>query len=227
MLTGDPSQGRDLPHIDDPLAQLGKRIFFSKALGGDQDAACVTCHHPLLGGGDGLTVSIGVGATDPELLGPGRSHPNAAPNVPRNAPTTFNCGMWDQVMFHDGRLESLDKLPGRNGAGPLGIRTPAVLPGLADPLAGANLVTAQARFPITSPAEMLGYTYAADKPMRTIRAFLSARLGGSASARATRLRPHGRSSLRASSGRLPAARNWSRSRTSRLRWAPMSGRRSL
>ena len=123
-LTGDPSQGRDLPSINDPLAQLGKQLFFSKALGGDQDAACVTCHHPLLGGGDGLTVSIGVGATDPELLGPGRSHPNAAPNVPRNAPTTFNCGMWDQVMFHDGRLESLDKLPGRNGAGPLGIRTP-------------------------------------------------------------------------------------------------------
>lgn len=176
-LTGDPSQGRDLPSISEPLAQLGKQLFFTKALGGDKDAACVSCHHPLLGGGDGLSVSIGVGATDPDLLGPGRSRPNGVTNVPRNAPATYNCAMWDQTMFHDGRLESLDKLPGRSGAGPSGIHTPAVLPGLPDPLAGADLVTAQSRFPVTSPAEMLGYTYAAHKPLRTIRAYLSARLG--------------------------------------------------
>jgi cytochrome c peroxidase len=176
-LTGDPSLGRDLPSINDPLAQLGKKLFFTKALGGDKDAACVSCHDPLLGGGDSLALSIGVGAVDPDLLGPGRSHPSGAPNVPRNAPTTFNCAIWDQVMFHDGRLESLDKTPGRNGAGTSGIRTPDTLPGLRDPLAGVDLVTAQSRFPITSPAEMLGYSYATHKPHRTIRAYLSARLG--------------------------------------------------
>ena len=176
-LTGDPSQGRDLPGINDPLAQLGKQLFFTKALGGDKDAACVSCHHPLLGGGDRLALSIGVGTAYPDLLGPGRSHPSGAPNVPRNAPTTFNCALWDQVIFHDGRLESLDKIPGRSGAGPAGIRTPDVLPGLRDPLAGADLITAQSRFPITSPAEMLGYSVATHKPHRTIRAILSARLG--------------------------------------------------
>ena len=176
-LTGDPSLGRDLPSINDPLAQLGKQLFFTKALGGDKDAACVSCHHPLLGGGDGLALSIGVGAVDPDLLGPGRSHPSGAPNVPRNAPTTFNCAIWDQDMFLDGRLESLARTPGRNGAGTSGIRTPDTLPGLRDPLAGADLVTAQSRFPITSPAEMLGYSVATHKPHRTIRAILSARLG--------------------------------------------------
>ena len=36
-------------------------------LGGDRDSACVTCHHPALGGGDALPLSIGVGADDPEL----------------------------------------------------------------------------------------------------------------------------------------------------------------
>ncbi|MCU0507515.1 MAG: cytochrome-c peroxidase [Anaerolineae bacterium] len=177
-LTGDPSRGRELPSIDEPLAQLGKKLFFTKALSGDNDVACATCHHPLLGGGDNLSLSIGVGASDPDLLGPGRGHPDVAPNVPRNAPTTFNIAMWDQVMFHDGRLESLDKLPGANGAGPAGMRTPDTLPGLADPLAGENLVDAQSRFPVTSPAEMLGYSFATHKPHRTIRAALCARLGG-------------------------------------------------
>ena len=176
-LTGDPSQGRDLPGIDDPLAQLGKSLFFTKALGGDKDAACASCHHPLLGGGDRLAVSIGVGANAPDLLGPGRVHSSGVPNVPRNAPTTLNCAMWDQVMFHDGRLESLDKSPGRNGAGVSGIRTPDVPNGLPDPQAGANLTTAQARFPLVSPAEMLGYTYSAHKPHRVVRNHLSARLG--------------------------------------------------
>ncbi len=70
-LTGDPSLGRDLPSIEDPMAQLGKKMFFTKALGGDGDSACATCHVPTLGGGDGLALSIGVGADDPDLVGPG------------------------------------------------------------------------------------------------------------------------------------------------------------
>ena len=71
-LTGDPSTGRDLPSINDPKAQLGMKLFFTKGLGGDQDSACVTCHHPVLGGGDNLSLSIGVGAVIPDLLGEGR-----------------------------------------------------------------------------------------------------------------------------------------------------------
>ncbi|OQX01181.1 MAG: hypothetical protein BWK73_46865, partial [Thiothrix lacustris] len=49
-LTGDPSRGKNVPSIDAPLAQLGLKLFFNKALSGDKDVACVTCHHPLLGG---------------------------------------------------------------------------------------------------------------------------------------------------------------------------------
>ncbi|MFV9673123.1 MAG: hypothetical protein ACNYZH_07845, partial [Acidimicrobiia bacterium] len=41
-LTGDPSIGRDLPDIEDPLAQLGMKLFYTKGLGGQQDSACVT-----------------------------------------------------------------------------------------------------------------------------------------------------------------------------------------
>ncbi len=175
-LTGDPSLGRDLPGIDDPLAQLGMKLFFSKALSGDLDVACATCHHPLLGGGDGLPVSIGVGAVDPDLLGPGRAHVSGQANVPRNAPTTFNIGLWDQALFHDGRAESLGKTTGRNGADGLGIRTPDSIYGLADSLAGDDLVAAQSRFPVTSREEMRGWTFEAHRPNAFVRSHLCARL---------------------------------------------------
>lgn len=157
-LTGDPSIGRDIPSINDPLAQLGMKLFFTKALGGDEDAACASCHLPTLGGGDGLSLPIGVGATDPDLVGPGRAHPSGGPTVPRNSPTTFNVALWDGFLFHDGRVESLGKTAGSNGADGLGIRTPDSVFGTADPLAGSNLVMAQARFPVTSRDEMFGFS---------------------------------------------------------------------
>jgi len=152
-LTGEPSLGRSVPSIATPKAQLGMRLFFNKALGGNKDTACVSCHHPLLGGGDDLSLSIGVGALNPDLLGPGRLQALGHPNVPRNAPTTFNMILWDSFIFWDGRIESLSKQPGKNGAVG-GIRTPSTALGIADPLAGANLVAAQAKFPVTSHDEM-------------------------------------------------------------------------
>jgi len=54
-ISGDPSVGRSLPDIASPKAQLGMQLFFSKGLGGDLDSACVSCHHPMLGGGDDLS----------------------------------------------------------------------------------------------------------------------------------------------------------------------------
>jgi cytochrome c peroxidase len=177
-LAGDPSTGRDLPDIEEPLAQLGMQLFFTKGLGGDKDSACVTCHHPLLGGGDGLALSIGVGAPEPDLLGPGRTHPSGYFNVPRNAPTTFNIGLWDQVLFFDGRVESLGKTAGKNGADGRGIRTPDTRHGTADPHAGDTLAAAQARFPVTSKEEMRGETFEVHRPNRLVREHLAGRLGG-------------------------------------------------
>jgi len=158
-LTGDPAAGRELPEISDPLAQLGMKLFFSKSLGGHTDAACVTCHHPALGGGDDLPLPVGVHADILDLLGPGRVHSSAGfgfdggPTVPRNSPTTFNIGLWDKVLFHDGRVESLGKTAGKNGDDGEGIRTPDSPFGEADSRA-VNLAQAQALFPVTSPEEM-------------------------------------------------------------------------
>ena len=175
-LTGDPTTGRELPNIEEPLAQLGMNLFFTKGLGGDMDSACVTCHHPLLGGGDGLPLSIGVGAAEPDRLGPGRVHPSGYFNVPRNAPTTFNIGLWDRVLFFDGRVESLGKTAGKNGGDGLGIRTPDTRLGVADPNAGDTLAVAQARFPVTSKEEMRGATFEVHRPNRLVREHLASRL---------------------------------------------------
>ena len=173
-LTGNPIATLATPSIDDPVAELGKRLFFSKSLSGDRDTACVTCHHPQLGGGDNLSLPIGVAADVPDLLGPGRAHRadaeefDGGPTVPRNAPTTFNIALWNTFMFHDGRIEqNADDT----------IRTPDVALNAGDPNAGANLVHAQARFPVTSKEEMKGFAHE-DKDNQQIREFLSQRLGG-------------------------------------------------
>ena len=186
-ITGDPTTGRTLPSIDDPKAQLGKKLFFTKGLGGNDDSACVTCHHPSLGGGDDLSLSIGVGAETPDLLGPGRFHDlqavlddggefDGGPTVPRNAPTTFNLGLWDQALFHDGRVESLGKTAGANGDDGLGIRTPDSAFGVADPDSGDTLAAAQSRFPITSPEEMRGFTFVSTGDNAALRTALEVKM---------------------------------------------------
>ena len=154
-LTGDPTTGRGLPSISDPLAQLGKLLFFSKSLSGDFDTACASCHHPSLGGGDGLSLPVGTGALQTDLVGPGRATADGLPNVGRHSQSVFNIGMYDAGLFHDSRIESIGKEPGRNGNGS-GIRTPDSVLGVADPAAGDSLPAAQARFPVTEPTEMRG-----------------------------------------------------------------------
>jgi len=182
-LSGDPATGRSLPSIQDPIAQLGMKLFFSKGLGGDMDAACVTCHHPVLGGGDNMSLSIGSESEIPDLLGPGRrhaatgSHYDGGPTVPRNAPSTFNIGLWDQVLFLDGRVESLSKTVGTNGADG-SISTPDSGFDIADPSAGKNLTMAQARFPVTSPEEMRGFVFELGQPNTAVRTHLQERFNG-------------------------------------------------
>jgi cytochrome c peroxidase len=166
-LHGDPAVGHEIRSIDEPLTQLGRKLFFSKSLGGDRDSACVTCHHPVLGGGDGLPMSIGVGADDPDLLGPGRTHPDGDLTVPRNAPTTFNVALWRKGLFWDSRVENLD-----DG----GTRTPDSDFGTPDPDAGASLSEAQSRFPVTSADEMRGFEFVLDGTNAELRTALEQRL---------------------------------------------------
>jgi cytochrome c peroxidase len=167
---------RDLPTISEALPQLGKKLFFTKGLGGDFDSACVTCHHPALGGADQLSLSVGVDANNPDLLGRGRVHKNALPEVPRNAPTVFNSGFWDRGLFHDSRVESLNFVAGTNGSNG-NIRTPDSNLNTADVSAGQNMVAAQARFPVTSAEEMRGTNFESGNSNAEVRNHLAARMG--------------------------------------------------
>ena len=177
------------------VAQLGRELFFSKSLSGDFDVACSSCHDPRLGGADGLSLSVGVGAIEPDIVGPGRQHdgnyridPEAdgGPNVGRNSPTTFNTGFYDHAMFYDGRVEAIEKFfsmyqparsPAYNGQNEI-IRTPDSLFGGKDPEAGANLTQAQSLFPIVSLNEMRGFSAALRGEHYAVRAYLAKRLQG-------------------------------------------------
>ncbi len=179
-VSGPPDQGRSLPHISDPLPQLGRLLFSSRTLSNTGTTACVTCHHPQLGGGDGLSLPRGVDVVNPDVLGPGRKlkyEHQEGPIIPRNAPTTFNVGMFDSAMFWDGRLESLGKEPLLNGAGPSGIRTPDTRFETLDPEAGPNLLAALSVFPLSSEEEMFGLSSRTEKARNeTVREMTVARL---------------------------------------------------
>ena len=167
QLTGDAAHGVRVPSIESPKAQLGMKLFYSRTLGGDGSTACVSCHHPALGGGDGLSLPIGVDSLNPEIIGPNRRMKNNnAVTVPRNAPTIFNIALWRQHLFHDGRVKKI---------GDYSIMTPDVAFNTSDALSGENLVQAQARFPITSAEEMRG-NFMTEAMNQTLRRSISERL---------------------------------------------------
>ena len=122
--------------------KLGQALFFDKELSGNRDIACATCHHPSLGSGDELPVSIGTGGNGLGVIrqiGYGRSF------IPRNAPDVFNRGATEwRTMFWDSRV-----FIGEDGY----FYTPAGddLPDGLD-----NILAAQAMFPVTSGDEMRG-----------------------------------------------------------------------
>ncbi|RUM65455.1 MAG: cytochrome-c peroxidase [Sulfurimonas sp.] len=182
---GDPSLNRDIPSIEDAKTQLGKKLFYTKALSLDFDTACVSCHHPLLGGGDDLSFPIGSEAMDPNLLGPGRMHQDTGksyfdggPTVPRNAPSTFNAALFDVGMFWDNRVESKTGAAGANG----GLATNILMPGHSDyervESVVNNLPSTQALFPITSAEEMRAFGHADLSNGDAVRLYLAKRLSG-------------------------------------------------
>ncbi|MDD7805543.1 MAG: FG-GAP-like repeat-containing protein [Endozoicomonas sp. (ex Botrylloides leachii)] len=204
-LTGNPLADNDIPDINQSkLAQLGRELFFSKSLSLNFDVACASCHHPFLAGGDGLSLSIGVNAIDPSVVGLGRRHdgnfhidPEAdgGPNVERNAPTTFNSSLYQHAVLNDGRVERILWQNGQyissheaiaqhplslaNGAKKNNkkqlFKTPESLFRAPDHLAGSSLLQAQARLPVIAAAEMRGFSSHFGSN-NAVRAYLAKRL---------------------------------------------------
>ena len=127
------------------LVHLGQALAFDKILSGNRDIACMTCHLPSFGTGDGLRLSIGAGGTG---LGPSRTHTNSAFVIPRNAPPAFNLFALDE-LFWDGRVA---------GDGQGGLLTPAgqrLNPNMTSAFEFGAL-SAQPMFPVLSREEMRG-----------------------------------------------------------------------
>ncbi len=87
-----------LPELDKPSWQsaeveaLGKQLFFDARLSGSEQLACVSCHDPELGWGDGREKSYG----------------HDRQRGRRNAMTLLNAAYFD-TFFWDGRAKSLEK----------------------------------------------------------------------------------------------------------------------
>lgn len=148
-----PEAAGDADYYDDGApasarVELGQMLFFDKILSGNLNISCASCHHPLAGTGDGLSLPVGeggagLGVTRDTGFGSEAVHER----IPRNAPAVFNLGAREfGRMFHDGRVEE-DSLE------PSGFRSPA---GEQLPAGLDNVLAVQAMFPVTSGAEMAG-----------------------------------------------------------------------
>lgn len=133
----------NIPQLNQAQVELGRALLFDKILSGNQDIACATCHHPGLGYGDGLNLSIGTGATGG--FGPGRDHPSKT-FVARNAPPIYNVQLIPE-LFWDKRV---GVPPGQNQT--------------VTPEGVMNLPpdAAQALFPLVSITEMRGTGHSLD-----------------------------------------------------------------
>ncbi|WP_298493102.1 cytochrome c peroxidase [uncultured Maritimibacter sp.] len=148
--------------------ELGQKLFYDPILSGNRNIACSTCHHPRLGTGDGVSLSIGEGGT---MMGPERhmgAENRPEQRIPRNAPGLWNLGAEEfTVMFHDGRLEADPDEPN-------GIRTPLG----AEMVAGFDSVlSAQSMFPVLSGDEMAGH-YSENEVSEAVRLGFLASEGG-------------------------------------------------
>jgi len=133
-----------VPPVRPALVTLGQALAFDRILGGNRDIACMTCHLPGMGTGDGRAIPVGQGGTG---LGPDRTHPAGARTL-RHSPPLFNLHLTRKFLW-DGRVEVLN-----TGA----IRTPAgdQLTREMEEVFEFGVFSAQPLFPVISREEMRG-----------------------------------------------------------------------
>ena len=100
------------PPVRPALVTLGQALAFDKILSGNRDIACMTCHLPGMGTGDGRAIPVGQGGTG---LGPDRTHPEGARTL-RHSPPLFNLHLTRKFLW-DGRVEVLNTGSIRTPAG--------------------------------------------------------------------------------------------------------------
>lgn len=152
-----PGAGQFLHFEAPPPAQveLGRLLFWDPILSGEQDVACVTCHHPDLGYGDGRALSLG-----PQAVGLGAERRDVSggtmPVVRRNAQTVLNTA-----------YNGLTRRRRRRGQA----RSPIQLDQAAAPMfwdSRVRSLEAQALEPIKAFEEMRGTAYPEDMAVDSV-----------------------------------------------------------
>lgn len=131
----------EIPAQNPAMVDLGRALFFDKALSGNRDVSCATCHDPATHAGDGMSLAVGtggVGSGSSRLPGPGRQF------VPRNAPSLLNQALLFPYVFWDGRLVEFNTRQDTS----LGVTFPSGLSGI---------VAKQAMLPVLNRTEMRGH----------------------------------------------------------------------
>jgi cytochrome c peroxidase len=156
------------PQVRPALVQLGQALAFDKILSGNRDIACMTCHLPSFGTGDGRSLSMGQGGNG---FGPARTNGVV---IPRNSPAVFNLFAISE-LFWDGRVS-------RDPAGNYHTPAGAALTPAMTRVFEFGAVSAQPMFPVLSREEMRAFNgneLAAipDEQQQQIWAGIMARLG--------------------------------------------------
>lgn len=147
------------------LVELGGDLFYSPDLSVDGSVSCASCHHPSMGGADGVALPVGIGGGDSRNVGENRiqaAKDNSSAKIaakieegliPRNSPTVFNSSLYQHALFWDGRVQYVETADGTKM-----IRTGF---GISDynptKYDQKTLLQAQSRMPLTSVFEMKGW----------------------------------------------------------------------
>ena len=156
-----PALDSDFRHPDPDVVELGRMLFFDKELSGNRNISCATCHSPVLGTVDNLSINIGTGG---QGLGPLRDagdspRPSRGPRRgpptlhdpqsrgSRNMTPLFNLGHKQfEKLFWDGRIQV-------DASFPQGFATPA---GADLPFGFEHALDALSIFAETDLQEMTG-----------------------------------------------------------------------
>jgi cytochrome c peroxidase len=136
--------------IDQPLANIGRLLWFDTITGLNGDNTCAGCHSPTNGFGDSQPIAIGI--DNNRIVGPDRS----GPRNERRAPMVLNTAFFPSLMWNS-RFSSLSGDPFDNSAGFL-FPPPEGLSLSSEP----QLLVAQAFIPPTERTEAAGFMFPGD-----------------------------------------------------------------
>lgn len=137
--------------IDPAKKELGRLIFFDKALGLHRDNSCAGCHSPTNGFGD--TQPIAIGIQNNNIVGPDRK----GPRNQRRTPMVINVGFYPKLMWNS-RFAAASGDPFDNSLGwifPLPEGENFFPEGDSR---FRHLLAAQGHIPFTEQSEMAGFT---------------------------------------------------------------------